>query len=741
MRLPRSRFRIPIVFLLLLALAEFAGAQEKKPLTYEQIYRNGEPRVLKPVPIIVGWADEAHYLVAKGRGEGAVSVDVKTGKETPYHDLSEFKSIADSTINLNAPASATEDFSVLVYEKEGDIFLLDTKARSFRQLTKTPAEEKNPTISPDGKYVAFTRDNNLFTILCSSGKETQLTNDGSDVVYNGWASWVYYEEILGRSSHYRAFWWSPDSRTIAFYRFDDSHVPVFDLFNADGQHGSMEKTRYPEAGDPNPEVRVGTVSPDGGAIRWADFSPADDQYFGMPFWTPDGKSLWVQWMPRNQKDLKIYAVDPAAGTKHEVYDERQDSWVEWFEHLWFLIDNKGFLVESDNDGWMHLYLYNMDGTLKKKLTSGDWSVTDVDALDERHDEIFFSARKENSTRTDLYSVAFDGTRFRRLTSGEFTNAVKVSPGGEYFVTTYSNVSTPTRVALCDREGKVLKELGDSRTAALEEYDIARTELFRVTTSDGYALPVTWTLPTHFDAGKKYPVLISIYGGPNAGTVYDRWGGIGNQWLAQEGMIQVDMDHRGSGHFGKKGVAEMYHCLGKWEIHDYSEVVRWLKSKPFVDTTRICITGGSYGGYVTCMALTAGAEYFNYGVADFSVTDWKLYDTHYTERYMGTPAENPEGYKKGAVLTYVNNYKGVLLINHGTIDDNVHMQNSIQLISALQDLGKHFEFMAYPNERHGWGGPKATFLRNETMRFYYRYLLEKPFPAELFSKPGIGRRPF
>jgi dipeptidyl-peptidase-4 len=737
-----SHIRVPSCIAgILLALPLLLSAQEKKPLTFEQIYRNGEPRLIKTLPFVTGWADDSHYIQSKGRGEGSVLVDAGTGKESPYHDLSAYTSLVDSTININSPASSTEDFRVLVYEHGGDLYVLDTRTKTFRRLTTTAAEEKNPTLSPDGKWVAYTRDNNLFTIDLGTGKETQLTTDGTDVVYNGWASWVYYEEIFGRPSHYRAFWWSPDSRRLAFYRFDDSRVPVFDLFNADGQHGSIEKTHYPEAGDPNPEVRIGFVSPGGGEIRWAEFNPADDQYFGTPFWTPDGKSLWVQWMNRGQDDLKIYGVDPATGGRKEVYEERQSSWVDWFEQITFLKDNKGFILMSDKDGWMHLYLYNHDGSLRNRITEGDWSVTALDAVDEARGELFFSARKENSTRTDLYRVRFDGSQLRRLTFGEYSHSVKVSPGGSYFVTSYSNVATPTREALCDRDGKVVRELGDSKTAVFDEYAVAKTELFRVTTSDGYALPVTWTLPTHFDKEKKYPVLISIYGGPNAGTVYDRWGGLRDQWLAQEGMILVSMDHRGSGHFGKKGVALMHRCLGKWEMHDYIEVVQWLRTHPFVDSTRICITGGSYGGYVTCMALTAGADYFNYGVADFSVTDWKLYDTHYTERYMDTPAENPEGYKEGAVLTYVKNYKGVLMISHGTLDDNVHMQNSIQLISALEDLGKHFEFMAYPNERHGWGGPKGTFLRNETMRFYYRYLLQKPFPAELFSKPGIGRRPF
>ncbi|MGA9119278.1 MAG: DPP IV N-terminal domain-containing protein [Bacteroidota bacterium] len=402
---PRKSFLFAVV---LIVFSGLASGQEKKPLTFDQIYRNGEPRLMTPLPFISGWADDTHYILSKGRGEGSVLVDATTGNETPYHDLSAYKSIADTTINLNSPASSTEGYDLLTYEKDGDLYLLDTKTKSFKRLTKTDAEEKNPTLSPDGKWVAFTRNNNLYTIECETGKETQLTTDGTDVVYNGWASWVYYEEILGRPSHYRAFWWSPDSRHLAFYRFDDSKVPVFDLFDADGQHGSMEKTHYPESGDPNPEVRIGFVAPGGGTIRWSDFNPADDQYFGTPFWTPDGKSLWVQWMNRSQDDLKIYGVDPATGTKKEIYEERQPAWVEWFETITFLQNNKGFILMSDKDGWMHLYLHNMDGSLKNRITAGEWSVTALDAVDEAHGQVFFSARKENSTRVDLYRVRLDG---------------------------------------------------------------------------------------------------------------------------------------------------------------------------------------------------------------------------------------------------------------------------------------------------------------------------------------------
>ncbi len=727
--------RVVLIFAILLASVH-TQAQEKKRLSFDQIFKNGAPKLTEPLPTISGWKDDDHYLETKKK-EGdersrVYAVDVKSGKEEVYRDLEQYRNLVDSTINLNFPASHNESYDILIYESAGDLYLLDTKKREFKRLTATPAEEKNPTLSPNAEYVAFTRDNNLFSIDLASGKETQYTNDGTDVIYSGWAAWVYYEEIFGRPSHYRAFWWSPDSKRLGFYRFDETNVPMFPIYNAEGVHGSLEKTRYPEAGDPNPAVRIGIVAVGGGQTTWADFNEKADQYFGSPFWTPDGKEFLVQWMNRQQDTLIIYGVDPASGAKRQVYLEHQPSWVEWFESIEFVGDD-AFIIRSDKDGWSHLYLYGMDGQLRQRITEGKWAVTDLLLVDRDNSRVYFTAHKEASTSTDLYRIGLDGKGLTRLTFGDYTHSVKVSPKGKYFISTYSNITTPPRMGIYDNRGKLIRNLGDSKTKEYDKYMIAKSELFRVRTSDGYELPVSWTLPLGFDQHKKYPVIISIYGGPASPTVSNSWTGLGGQWLAMEGAIRASVDHRASGHFGKEGVALMHRCLGKWEMNDYIEFVKWLRTKPFVDSTRICITGGSYGGYVTCLALTKGADYFTHGVADFSVTDWKLYDSHYTERYMDTPEENPEGYKDGSVLSYVKNYKGHLMIVHGTMDDNVHMQNSIQFINALEDLGKHFEFLLYPGERHGWGGPKATHLRNETYRFYYRYLLGKEFPEDLFAK--------
>ena len=733
---------------LLLAISSFAvcgTAQEKKDLTYDQIFNDGEPRLTKPIPAFMGWKDGSHFIrleAAKGTRKLSV-VDAASGRAEPYRRMEAYRELAGDEFDLDAPATANQNFTRLVYTKGGDLYCLDTERKTFSRLTDTPSEEKNPTISPDGKFVAFTRDHNLYAIDLVTGKEIQYTFDdssSSSAISNGWAAWLYFEEIFGRPTKYRAFWWSPDGSMLAFYRFDQTSVPVYPLFHTSGVHGSLEATRYPQPGDHNPEVRIGIVPASGGSVVWADFDRKADQYFGPPFWVPDGTSLWVQWMNRAQDTLRICAVDPHSGGKRVISTEHQPTWVEWCDSLWFLPHGKGFILRSDKDGWKHFYLHDMQGAPLGRLTAGEWNAGEVKAIDDVQGKVYFTANKESSTRTDLYRVGFDGAGMERLTFGPYTHDVSVSPSGEYFLTNYANVTTPPRIALCTGNGTVVREVADSREKALDSVRWGKTEIFVIPTSDGYLLPALWTLPVDFDSTRRYPVIVSVYGGPDYPSVEDGWLDIERQWLAKEGVIQISVDHRGSGHFGKKGTALMYRNLGRWEMHDYGEAARWLRAQRCVDTTRMCITGGSYGGYVTCLAMTTGAGMFSYGLALYSVTDWRLYDSHYTERYMGLPALNPEGYANSSVMTHASSYKGLLRLVHGSEDDNVHLQNTLQLADTLEELGKHFELMIYPGVRHGWRGSKMNQLQNETYRFYYRYLLEKEFPAALFEEPGevMGR---
>jgi dipeptidyl-peptidase 4 len=353
----------------------------------------------------------------------------------------------------------------------------------------------------------------------------------------------------------------------------------------------------------------------------------------------------------------------------------------------------------------------------------------VIVVDEKRGLVYFTASREKSTETQLYCVGLNGKNLKILTRAGGTHNVKISPAGKYFIDTYSSVNQPAKMELWSTNDKMIRALGDAYSPALAEYQLGQAELFTIPASDGLPLPAVWVLPANLDKSKKYPVLISIYGGPASPTVSNSWQGLRPHYYSQNGIIYLSVDHRGSGHFGKEGVTLMHRRLGHWEMKDYIDAVKWLRRQPFVDSTRIAITGGSYGGYVSCLALTYAADYFTHGVAEFSVTDYRLYDSIYTERYMDAPLENSTGYDSTAVMKWVDRYKGLLRITHGTLDDNVHMQNSIQLIDKLQDAGKHFELMLYPNSRHGYGAGKNRHAGEESIRFWFKNLLNKEWSAE------------
>lgn len=699
----------------LFSVYSFAALAQKKDLTEEQYLKGNFKGITQALPFAGPWVDESHVVIR--RDGKSFLLDCKKGTEAEY---------------TAPPVTKPVSVKPTVSNKNNDLFINDV------QLTNDKDKEVNATVSPDGNYVAYTKNNNLYAVNISTKKETQLTADGSNVILNGYASWVYMEEILGRATAYKSFWWSPDSKKIAFFRSDDTNVPEFIITDGTGQHGLVEKERYPKVGDPNPEVKVGIVSPDGGSTVWSDFNEKDDQYFGMPYWKPDGSTLLVQWMNRLQNNLIIYEVNPATGAKKEFYNETQKTWVDLSDNdrITFLKNGKGYILQSDATGWKHLYYYDINGKLLNAVTTGKFTVTGLNYVDEKNGIVYFTARsKENSATRDYYRVNLDGKKLQRLTFGNFYHGnINASPNSEYFITTYGNSTTPNKMALVNNKGKVIKELADAKGPEYDMYNLAKTELIRVKSDDGlYDLPMKVTWPVNMEAGKKYPVLISIYGGPDAGTVNDNFQLSGTQqWYAKEGLIQVSMDHRASGHFGKEGVNYMYHNLGDWELKDYSTMVKWLIANGNADPKKVCITGFSYGGYMSCLALTKFSDVFTHGMAGGSVTDWTLYDTHYTERFMGTMANNADGYKTGNVLNFVDKYKGGLQIVHGVIDDNVHMQNSLQLISKLQDAKKDFEFMVYPGGRHGWGGNKGVHFQNLKTKFIYKNLLEKEVPKQMIK---------
>jgi dipeptidyl-peptidase 4 len=684
---------------------------------------------------VTGWTDETHYLFRSfddNKNPVTRSVDVKTGKSVVVNpELSGRDQIAallpsGTTLSMNDVLSP--DSKSIILSKDNDLYLFTSADKSMKRLTNDKSPEVNARFSPDGQKIAYTKSKDLYVYDLAQGREIRLTSDASEKVYNGYASWVYYEEILGRPSRYAAFWWSPDGSRIAYLRTDETEVPVFTLNRLDepdGLHGLIEAVPYPLPGDPNPRVKMGIADIASAKTTWVKTDYSVDQYIAWPFWTPDSRKLAVQVVNRDQNDLKILLADPSTGDFTQIYNESRKTWVEFFEDIYVMNNGSGFIVRSYRDDWNNIYLYGWDGKLVRQLTGFSFMVTAIERVDEKAKQIYFYATGNESTEKHLFRIGLDGKNLVQLTSGSGTHSVSLSPAGNYMADTWSSVSTPGSIILLDRKGKQLREIYSFEKQPADPSKNSRAEMVKIMTSDGlFNMPAIITYPLNFDPARRYPVVFTIYGGPGAKNVSNSWPGNTPSWYAQNDIITFTVDHRGSGQFGMKGMDYLYRNLGKWEILDYSDAVKWLRSKPYIDSTRVGITGTSYGGYMTCMALTKGAGLWTHGVAGMPVTDYRLYDNIYTERYMDTPADNPDGYKEGSSLTYVKNFRGKMLLYHADMDDNVHMQNSIYLISRLQDEGKSFEFMLYPDGRHGWGGAKATFVKNETNNFWMRNFFGK-----------------
>jgi len=679
-------------------------AQEKKRLTDSEIFKT-PAGVLTPAAVPIEFTDNGHILYSKGS------------------DYFEYDIKAGVSHMAKAPEKVVHVMPALV---EGWV---------------------NPTYSPDSTHIAYTLGNDLYSIDVETKEIVRHTYDGSDVILNGYASWVYYEEIFGRPSKYRAFWWSPDGEVIAYYRFDNSEVPVFPIYSPKGHYGSLNNTRYPKAGDKNPDVKIGFVSVHGGETVWADFDSSLDQYFGTPFWSGDGKRLMVSWMDRAQDNFELFSVNPFDGQMFSVYGEHRDSWIDWMDGM--LFTSEGMYMAREVDGWQQVCFLNYRGTEYKRLTDGhNWAMTLL-KVDGKY--VYYTAKCEASTRYDIYRVRITGGKVERISYGDLNFAsVKISPDGKNVCAVASNVRTPSQlvnISLGNNvftstatslklKAPVVSVIDDCKGPEFDNYALALPEIITVTMRDGLELPARVIWPVDLDSTKKYPVKVNIYGGPDNPQVSDRWAGVSfnTQWWANHGVIQVVLDNRASGHLGKAGVETAYRHLGTAEIDDFVDGISHFRKMPFVNPAKVGVEGFSFGGTMTTLCVTVAGEYFPYGIAGGGVYDWALYDSHYTERYMDRPQDNAEGYAASLVLDRVGNYKGddtnMLRLTHGTGDDNVHFQNTLQLVDKLQSLHKDFELMIYPDGMHGYRGDQAIQSDLQDYKFWYRYLLDSPLPESL-----------
>lgn len=601
----------------------------------------------------------------------------------------------------------------------GNFYLYDLASEQFRQLTNTEQHQVNVKFSPDGTMIGFVRANNIFVMDVHSGRETQLTFDGADHVLNGHFDWVYEEEF----GIIDGWQWSPDGKHIAYWQLDENRVPDFPIMDYLPLHQKVERMRYPKAGDPNSIVRIGVVSLSSRQTKWIDIGePLDstqDTYVPRIHWTSKANVLAIQKVNRRQNRLDLILADVTTGKSKVILTETEKTWVDVRDDLRFLKKTDAFIWSSERDGFLHLYLYDLNGKLIRQLTQGRWPVDQLLGVDEVRGIVYFSAAVTSPLERDVYAVNLNGKGFRRITRETGTNSANFAPDFLAFLHTFSDAHTPPRISLRKNDGALIRVVEEGTIEALNEYRISRKTFFTFRTSEGGELNGWMIKPHDFDPGKKYPVFMYVYGGPGSQTVRNRWDGgtfLWYQLLAQKGYIVVSVDGRGTGARGKEFESITYKNLGEWETKDQIEAARYLATLPYVDGSRIGIWGWSYGGYIALMSMLLGADVFKAGISGAPVTHWKFYDTIYTERYMLRPKENPEGYERSAPLTHAGKLKGELLLIHGTADDNVHWQNTVSMVDALIKEGKQFQTFYYPGHYHGVGGKARVHLYEMMTRF-------------------------
>ena len=607
--------------------------------------------------------------------------------------------------------------TALLFQGARALVWLDLNTQTPRTLVSGNQKIADSKISPDGRYVSFVRDHNLWLVSVADGKERVLTQGGTEELRKGELDWVYPEELEITT----AYWWAPDSSAIAYLEMDERKVAKYPLVEFSSPSGEAEEEAYPPAGGANPVVRVFVAPVEGGEARAMNTGENTDIYIPRVNWLTDSKHLAIQRLNRAQNVLELLVADVASGEARPVLTEKDPYWINVSNDLHFLKDGKRFLWSSQRSGYRHLYLYDLEGKELAQLTKGEWEVTGIDAVDENKGLVYFTGTAQSPLERHLYRVSLDGGAVSRITIHAGTHEAKMSPDASAFVDTFSDAMNPPRQELVRADGSPLRLINENKVPELATYHLSPVQFLTVKSRDGVPLNALMIKPPGFDAKQKYPVIVYTYGGPHRQLVVNEWRDrtfLWNELLAQKGFIIFELDNRGSWGRGHGFETAIHHHFGAQELADQRDGVAYLRSLPYVDAARIGIWGWSYGGHMTLQAMFEAPEDFKAGFAGGPVTDWRFYDTIYTERYMGLPSQNEEGYRKSSPVNKVAGLKGKLLIAHGTSDDNVHFANTLSLINALIDAGKYVEVMPFPGRGHGVSDAAARIvLMHRVLQFF------------------------
>jgi dipeptidyl-peptidase-4 len=638
----------------------------------------------------------------------------------------------------------------ILVEDYRDLWLVSIPQGEPRRITDDSEAEEFPTFSPDGQRVAFVKTNNLFVVEVKSGRQKQLTADGTELVLNGKLDWVYGEEFSHVVTSARAYEWSPDGRRIAFLRLDEHPIPTYPITDFLKAHPTVRSQRYPKAGDTNPVPRMCCVDVTKARSHVVIMPAATNTEYIVPefSWAPDSMNVAVTTLNRGQNERSVLLWETSGRRAPQLLLREMDSaWINPFDPPLFPKPARSrkspasasseavvpFIWLSERDGWLHAYRYDLDGAPPRQVTRGAWQIEPNFSLSSWNDHavdvdfqngwIYFSASNPDPRERHLWRARLDGTALERLSHEPGTHAQRLSPDGRHLLETFSSVKQPMAIRVLRADGTLVVTL-DQRSDRWREFAAATTEFHEIAGPDNTKLYAQLTKPPDFDSARRYPVIVYVYGGPQAQVVRNHWPAISPrlQLLAQEGFLIWSLDNRGSSGRGHEWEKTVFRRLGTNELSDQLAGIAYLKTLPFVDTNRFGIFGWSYGGYMTLYALTHAPDVFKCGVAGAPVTDWKFYDTIYTERYMRTPAENPAGYRTSSPLAAASRSKGKVLLIHGTADDNVHMQNTMNFVDALIKANRPYELEIQPGQMHGFGGEAANrFLSEQILEFFKRNL--------------------